>query len=151
MSTLNPVRPPVDLAVPNKVRNPLPVPKICPNCGAGVVLVKNSEIYGREFGQWPYAYLCKTRCSYVGIHPGTTIPLGTMADAETRAARKNAKQWFEPLWKGRRTRFTKRTGAYAWLAARLGIPVAECHFGWFDKETAERAGRICKHEAQMRG
>lgn len=138
------INPPIGPEAAARVRDPKPRPRVCPNCGTKVYLVKNSEIYGREYGCWPYAYLCETRCSYVGLHPGTEIPLGTMANAETREARKDAKRHFEPLWRGRRAIFRKRKDAYAWLAGRLGVDVRECHFGWFDKDQADRAREICR-------
>jgi len=142
---------PLDPTARQRVNDPIPIPTTCPNCGAEVKLVKNSEIYnGREFGKWPYAYLCVDRenCnSYVGLHPGTDIPLGVLADDATRLARRKAKEYFQPLWRGKRTRFRERTEAYQWLADELGIPFEECHFGWFDEDMAVRAERICKREA----
>lgn len=113
-----------------RVTNPLPVPTVCPHCGRSCSIVNNAEIYGREFGEWPWAVMCQGCRSYVGLHPFTGIPLGTLATAPIRAARKEAKAAFNPLWeRGRMT----RTEAYAWLAGAMGIAnVDECHIGWFD-------------------
>ncbi|MBN3839335.1 zinc-finger-containing protein [Burkholderia sp. Ac-20349] len=116
-----------------RVKNPLPEPTSCPYCGATVGIVNNKAIYGREYGEWPWAYACtEWRCrAYVGMHPFTNIPLGTLADKATREARKHAKALFVPLYEsGRMT----RTEAYAWLAGRLGIELEKCHFGWFSAE-----------------
>ncbi|HDR9163662.1 TPA: hypothetical protein QDB28_004066 [Burkholderia vietnamiensis] len=113
-----------------RVKDPLPAPTSCPHCGAVVGIVNNKAIYGRPYGEWPWAYMCiDARCrSYVGMHPFTSIPLGTLADEATRAARKQAKALFMPLYEsGHMT----RTEAYAWLAGRLGIALEKCHFGWF--------------------
>lgn len=126
-----------------RVTNPLPAPTCCPNCGDRVGLVSNKVIYGREYGEWPWAYrCCNAECdSYVGLHPFTAIPLGTLANAATRAARKKAKAIFNPLWDGGGM---TRTEAYTWLAGKLGIEtVDECHIGWFDVATCERAVDIC--------
>lgn len=124
------------------VRDPLPAPATCPNCGSAVTLVNNSAIYGRECGNWPWAYLCTDRVcdSYVGVHPSTDIPLGTLANAPLRAARKKAKAAFNPLWQ---SRSMTRSQAYAWLAGQLGLDAAGCHIGWFDLATCERATNIC--------
>lgn len=118
-----------------RVKSPLPVPCKCRHCACKVELVSNSVIYGREFGEWPWTYLCSGCRAYVGLHPFTAIPLGTLATRVIRDARKRAKASFNPLWQsGSMT----RNGAYAWLAIALAIPDAEeCHIGWFDVEQCE--------------
>ena len=124
-----------------RVKNPMPAPTGCPYCGANVELVNNSEIYGRSYGEWPWAYSCCSCDAYVGLHPQTAIPLGTLADAPTRAARKSAKDAFNPLWQ---QGAMSRSAAYAWLAAQLGIAdVNACHIGWFDIKTCARAVAAC--------
>lgn len=123
-----------------RVKQPLPAPEGCPHCGAAVEIVNNAEIYGGQpFGQWPWAYLCRGCRAYVGMHPFTSIPLGTLANEATRRARKAAKMPFE-TW--RQTRAVPRSEAYRTLADRLHIPVEECHFAWFDVKTCERAKHI---------
>lgn len=119
-----------------RVRNPLPEPTACQYCGGKVEIVRNSAIYGRDYGEWPWAYRCTCCHSYVGMHPFTAIPLGTLANAATREARKKAKAAFNPLWQGK---CMSRTEAYQWLASALGIAnVEECHIGWFDVAMCER-------------
>lgn len=116
----------------------LPAPQVCPDCGTLVRIAHHGEIYGRAYGEWPWAYLCDGCGACVGMHPFTSIPLGTLAGHELRRARKLGKEPFERLWRsGRMT----RTEAYAALAAHLGIPLAACHFGHFDIETCRRAYR----------
>ncbi len=131
-----------------RVKNPLPAPTSCPHCNGAVDLVNNSAIYGREYGEWPYAYACTTAgCgAYVGLHPFTAIPLGTLADGPTRAARKRAKAAFNPIWQsGRMT----RGEAYAWLARALGIEkTEECHIGWFDVSTCQRVEQVIRESRQ---
>jgi hypothetical protein len=124
-----------------RVKNPLPLPPCCPHCSGAVEIVNNREIYGREYGEWPWALLCRGCHAYVGLHPFTGIPLGTLADCPMRAARRRAKDAFNPLWQnGQMT----RGDAYVWLANRLGIPrVEECHIGWFDIATCERVVDVC--------
>jgi zinc-finger-containing domain len=124
-----------------RVRHPLPAPTACPLCAALVVLVGNERIYGRPFGEWPWAFLCTGCRAYVGLHPFTGIPLGTLADVPTREARRRAKAAFNPIWESGRM---SRSAAYAWLAGELGIErVGECHIGWFDVATCDRVVAIC--------
>jgi hypothetical protein len=127
-----------------RVKDVLPAPTVCPHCGSAVKIVRNSEIYnGQEYGEWPWAYKCDGNfCdAYVGMHPFTNIPLGTLATHAMRDARKKAKAAFQPLWE---SGGMKRTEAYAWLAAQLGIAVASCHIGWFDVEQCNRVVEACK-------
>ena len=114
-------------------KDPLPAPTTCNCCGSpDVEIVNNSAIYnGRSYGDWPWAYYCVACDAYVGLHPFTAIPLGTLADQPTREARKKAKPYFEYLFK---TKMLSRTEAYARLAQELGLSVSECHFGLFTVE-----------------
>jgi hypothetical protein len=131
-----------------RVTNPLPVPDTCPYCGKRVNLVNNAEIYGCAYGEWPWAYACEDRrgCnSYVGLHPFTHIPVGTLADAPTRKARQKAKSVFNPIWQGGKM---TRKQAYATLAKAMGIPVDSCHMGWFSVADCERVFIICTQGQQ---
>lgn len=119
-----------------RVANPLPVPTVCRCCGGQVKLVENDVIYGRRYGSWPWAYACTAKgCgAYVGLHPFTNIPLGTLAREPLRKARKEAKAAFNVLWHSGAAVMT-RSQAYAWLAGQLGIhPVEACHIGWMEDE-----------------
>lgn len=133
----------------------LPMPTVCPHCGGAVECVKNSEIYnGMEYGDWPWAFLCRGCGSYVGLHPFTGIPLGTLATREIREARKASKTEFKklhpPAWiTGRavqRYPFPSRTEAYEWLAGALKITKEECHFGLFDVARCEAAAAVIKEK-----
>jgi hypothetical protein len=125
-----------------KVTNPLPVPEECPHCQGEVELVRNAQIYGRPFGDWPYAYACQDCDAYVGLHPQTLIPLGTLANRGLRHARKAAHQAFDPIWK---ERHMNRTTAYIWLAMQLKIDPNECHISWFDTERCIEVQVICEN------
>lgn len=132
-----------------KVSNPLPVPEHCPNCGSPVGLVENDAIYGTHYGEWPWAYRCTDDVcdSHVGLHPFTSIPLGTLADAPTRAARREAKQIFNLTWRREMT----RTEAYKWLAGRLGIANSEeCHIGWFSVEQCAQVVEVCRNHPRSK-
>lgn len=132
----------------SKVKNKLPIPTHCNCCidngnsiTDNIVLVENKEIYGRNYGDWPWIYLCKECRAYVGLHPYTHIPLGTLADKELREARKTSKSYFEILHK---SGFKSRSEAYKMLAQKMGIPTEECHFGWFDIERCMLAEQASK-------
>lgn len=132
-----------------RAKDRLPIPAVCPHCQARVTLASNSEVYGRTYGDWPWIYLCQNAdCrAYVGTHPETNLPLGTLATAAIRAARKTAKTQFNALWENGQM---SRTDAYAWLAGALGIPVAACHFGWFDEAQCARAVEVLSDERRPR-
>lgn len=130
----------------SRVKDILPIPEACRYCGPEfpVVLIENSQIYKRNYGEWPYLYHCKNCDSYVGLHPHTDLPLGTLANRELRDARKTGKTQF--------IRFMEigdynRSESYEWLADKLGIPVNECHWSWFEVETCKRAEEVCRESA----
>lgn len=109
----------------------------CTLCGGAVEFVNNKVVYGKPFGEWPMIYRCTNPAchAFVHCHPGSTTPLGTMADSYTRRLRKKAHHAFDRLWRnGRMT----RSDAYTWLAKRLGIPRDQCHIGLFDAAQCQR-------------
>lgn len=125
-----------------RVKNPLSAPTACRYCDGQVHLVRNSEIYnGRSYGDWPFAYLCRDCKAYVGLHPDTDIPLGTLANDSLRAARNRSKAVFH---KHITDTGMGRTQAYRWLAEQMQIEVGVCHFGWFEKADCERAEAIVR-------
>lgn len=125
-----------------RVKNPLPIPELCDCCGSSEVALKNNaEVYGRSFGEWPWIYLCEDCGSYVGLHPLTNIPLGTLADSATREARKASKTPFEALYRSGRM---SRSDAYSALAGKLGIPPEKCHFAWFDVDMCKKAAKAAR-------
>jgi len=129
-----------------KVKDRLPPPTQCPYCQGSVRLVTNDEIYrGRTYGNWPYAYLCDACGATVGVHPGTDLPLGTLADKALRAARNDAKAQFKQLM---RLRALPRDDAYKWLANELGMTKQVCHFAWFDLDQCEAARAACEAGAR---
>lgn len=111
-----------------KVRDKLPVPVTCHLCGGHVLLVNNSTIYGKEYGKWPFSYMCEDCRAYVGIHLKTDIPLGTLASKEMRAARRSAKTVLNTII---HKKLLSRPKAYLELSRRMLIPHYDCHIGWF--------------------
>ena len=88
---------------------------------------------------------CWPKCDgLVGCHPGTSKPLGNMADRHTRSLRADAHMVFEPIWMGLAQRpfpveGTWRALAYRWLATLVGRPGESIHMGEMTGEEARRA------------
>lgn len=129
-----------------RCKDSLPPPTECRYCTGNVEIVSNSRVYGREYGDWPYLYLCECCGAYVGLHPDTDLPLGTLADGELREARKTNKAHFVELMRVGRN---SRKSQYQWLAKRLSIPASECHWGMFDIDMCEQAGLICRQQLDI--
>ncbi len=128
-------QPAFNLAAYDRVPHKLPVPTSCRICGSSVHFVNNSELYGRPYGNWPYGYFCGFCQAYVGCHPETDIPMGTMATAGLRNKRRLAHEAFDPLWRSKKI---SRSKAYKRLAHEMGIPRAECHISWFEVEQCDQ-------------
>lgn len=99
---------------------------VCGDCGAPMVL---RESRFRPFYGCTRYPDCK---GSHGAHPDGR-PLGTPANAATRAARIRAHNAFDPLWK---TGGMSRSAAYRWLAAALGQP--EVHMSELTIEECDR-------------
>lgn len=127
-----------------RVKDKMPIPECCPNCESNVSLVEHTEVYGRNYGDWPYLYKCDDdNCdSFVGLHPNTDLPLGTLANAELRSARKEAKALF---MEDSKAKGYGRSKAYRMLAERLNMPVRKCHFAWFDVERCKQVVALYKN------
>lgn len=115
---------------------------VCHYCGrdaefvTGKVIYPNRpDVFGKRF------YLCRHCEAYVGCHFGTNKPLGILANAELRAAKRQAHYYFDMIWMPNKNR---RSDAYRWLASVLKIPDAECHIGMFDLATCYRVAQICE-------
>ncbi len=119
-----------------RVKDKLPVPTCCHYCGGKVRWDNNRVIYGKSYGHYPYCYLCVDCKAYTGIHNGTDIPLGTLADRQTRKSRKGAKKLLLDVI---RVRKWGRSEAYTNLAVGMGIDKSICHFGFFDAEMCRKA------------
>lgn len=109
---------------------------VCAYCGNVSEKVTGKYVYPlRPDLSTRMFYKCEQCDAFIGCHPGTDIPLGTLADAKLRKMRSKAHAQFDPLWKGG---FLKRKQAYAALAKHLGIPVEDCHIGLFDSSSCEK-------------
>lgn len=123
-------------------RSIMPAPTKCRFCNSDVEYTSHAKIYGgRTFSDWPYIYLCTNKScgASVGVHSGTTHPLGTLADKPTKEARKRAHAQFDPIWK---EKLMKRGEAYKWLADKLDILRFQCHISWFDEDLALKVEKL---------
>jgi hypothetical protein len=111
---------------------------VCQYCDQQARLVAGSVVYPRSPQLWNKSfYFCDNNHepAWVGCHPRTRQPLGTLADAFTRYWRSQAHAAFDPLWK---TRQLTRTQAYAMLAKYLTLEGTQCHIGMFDPKTCKQ-------------
>lgn len=121
---------------------------ICPYCGEFSVKVGGAAIYPHRPDLYEKTfYQCAPCDAYVGCHPGTTKPLGRLADEKLRRAKNRAHAAFDPLWKDEGM---KRGSAYAWLADRLGIKKEDCHIGMFDVDQCAAVVAACNDRRAKR-
>lgn len=122
---------------------------ICDYCGASAERVTGREVYPHLPDlAGNVIYRCLPCGASVGCHHGTDRPLGRLANAALRRAKRDAHAAFDPLWKAKMRRDVcskkKARGAgYAWLAEQLGIDQSRCHIGMMDEETCRRVVEVC--------
>lgn len=89
-------------------------------------------------------YVCKNypRCdSYVRVHPGTTIPVGTVANKKLRSMRNEAHRYFNQIYyRG----IMSKQEAYMWLSDLLGLPMASTHIGMMGEYYCQLVIEECK-------
>lgn len=115
---------------------------ICPYCSKPAVLVTGKDIYPHRPDLFEkHFYRCRPCGAQVGCHPGTTTPLGRLANAELREWKQRAHAAFDPIWQSGNK---KRRDAYHWLSQALGISFADTHIGMFDVPTCQRVVGLCQ-------
>ena len=75
------------------------MPIKCPYCEKVPELVTGDKVYPHRkdlYSKW--FWRCEPCNAYVGCHPGTKNPLGTLANQELRAWRLQAHHAFDPIW-----------------------------------------------------
>jgi hypothetical protein len=112
----------------------------CNYCGGEAQLVTGEVIYPtRDALRTSKFWLCRSCDAYVGCHGDQgdgSVPLGTLANAQLRHARKSVHRAFDNLWK---SGAMDRAEAYRWLGEALAVPPQDCHIGMFDLDRCERA------------
>jgi hypothetical protein len=123
----------------------------CSYCQRPAELVGGSVVYPHRLDGSLAAkkfWICAPCNAWVGCHPGTTNPLGRLANAELRRAKQAAHAVFDPLWEAKMRRdgckkHVARGAAYRWLSEQLGTPFEETHIGMFDVEQCQRVVEVC--------
>lgn len=117
-------------------------PTKCNICGGEVIYTSNADIYGKEYGSG-MCYLCTSCGAYVGTHkPRPREALGLLADYRMRKGKMACHEIFDAKWRGKPKARKKRKDLYHWLSIRLGIPIEECHFGYFTLDQLRKAYRV---------
>lgn len=115
----------------NEIQREIMKGLVCPYCKKATQFVDSSIIYGKSYGM---IYHCKPCDAYCGVHKGTKISLGRLANAELRYWKKEAHKYFDMIWKDGHE---KRSELYKILAEILEIPVDYCHIGMFSVATCK--------------
>ena len=120
----------------------------CPYCGYKAKLVTGADVYpSRRDLRAKKLWRCAPCQAWVGCHPGTTTPLGRLANAELRQAKMRAHAAFDPVWKAKiaegLSKHHARGSAYKWLAEQIGVEREDCHIGMFDVALCDAVVRAC--------
>lgn len=126
--------------------------KKCPYCGSSTEYVDSKMFYNKSYGM---VYACIPCNAWVGVHRGTNIALGRLANEELRQWKKAAHSLFDPLWKqllnhGKGIR-ESRKACYYWLSQRLSIPFGFTHIGMFDVEQCKATCEAIKELLEGEG
>ncbi len=117
----------------------------CPYCGSTVVYRSADGIY-RDNSKDTMLYVCShyPECdSYVRVHAGTNIPVGSLANHELRTLRRTAHQYFDKLYL---SGYMSKQDAYQWLADIIQAPMSEAHIGhlseYYCKQVIEQSRKL---------
>lgn len=109
----------------------------CPYCKREAELIKASEISAEEkLGE--YVWYCRQCKAYVGVHKGTELPKGQLANRDLRILRIKAHSFFDPIWQSGQMTHTE---AYEWLARETGLK--NPHIGQADEEQCKAIIKAC--------
>jgi len=129
---------------------------LCPYCGGAAALTIGRDMpfagsaKGGRDGQW--FWYCKPCYSWVGCHPQSQRPLGTLANQSTRVARATVHKLFDPIWKSQVDRGLRgaRDKAYRWFAHEMGLTKDQCHIGMFSYDQCIKAIHILEKHHKRR-
>ena len=127
----------------------------CQYCGGTVVLRSADGIY-RDNPNHTMLYVCSNypHCdAYVRTHPGTNIPVGTLANRKLRMLRNEAHHQFDQLY---RSGSMSKQDAYLRLADLLQMPLSKAHIGYLgeyycNEVIAESKKLLDMHQKQRAG
>ena len=122
---------------------------VCPYCDEESSLVGGDGVYPhRKDLAHKRFYVCHSCGARVGCHPGTSKPLGRLANDELRKLKMACHANFDPIWREFKNAgyAGARHKAYAWLAERLSSERSECHFGMMDEARAKASLAILRND-----
>lgn len=127
---------------------PLEIPTICRYCGGAVRLVSASKVYGPAAAarlgiERQSFYQCQNCNARVGCHPGSTRPLGNLANGALRMKRMETHHVFDSFWK---ERGMSRTQAYKWMAKKMRLSEELAHIGGFEIDRCQKLIKLCEKE-----
>jgi len=118
--------------------------KTCPYCFAATEFVASAEVYGRDYGM---IYLCRPCDAWVGVHNGTNIAKGRLANAELREWKIRAHFSFDKIWnhhlESGMPKHVARNKAYDWIAEQMHIDRKDTHIGMFDVKECKQVILLC--------
>lgn len=139
------VEPPLHSAKPQSLlsKTQPAIEVTCPYCQKPAKCVTGDVVYARRPDlKDKFFYECIPCDAYVGCHQNSKRPLGRLANATLRKAKKMAHEVFDKLW---RNGGMTRDQAYAWLAKKMELSPDDCHIGKFDEWQCAEAIIHCSH------
>lgn len=113
----------------------------CPYCGGDAELSTGYKVYPHRPDLASLKiWACFPCDAWVGTHKNSGEPLGRLANAELRMAKRKAHAAFDPLWKSGQM---SRKKAYALLSEKMGLTPDETHIGMFDVEQCKTVILLC--------
>ena len=129
------------------VRNEAVIARILDNAGAceGCTVLDVACGTGVLFGD--YVKRGAARVTAVDLSPemaarAAETRLGLLADSRMRKGKIMCHALFDALWRGKPKARRKRDALYEWLAGQMGLPLADCHFGYFDLQQLRQVYRL---------
>ena len=102
----------------------------CPYCGRNAILRDAKYVY-KEHALDQHLYVCSgsPECdAYVGVHEGTLLPKGSLANGDLRHKRIETHRLFDAIWKNG---IFSRKDAYRWMQDIFSLSSNQAHIGEF--------------------
>lgn len=113
----------------------------CDYCSEPAELKTGNKVYPhRPELESKLFWVCEPCRARVGCHPGTTKPLGRLANSQLRYWKQQAHRAFDPIW---RDGGKKRSQAYRWLAREMKLGRELCHIGMFSVDQCKQVVDVC--------
>jgi len=113
---------------------------LCDYCGKPAWLANGYTVKARCAG---VVWACFECNAWIEVHADSPKlePMGRLANAELRAAKHEAHEAFDDIWK---FGIMTRDQAYVWLSEEMGLPLEACHMAWFDVDDCRRVVAIMR-------